>query len=292
LTVTVAGELARNGKIALSELARIAGELQSSLERLAVAAGSAAGEQRAGRRRADLVEAVRLDLTSFTGGSAVLELAPHAPEQQQLFRKTTALDGAYQALVRGVAALVDDPYSMPPGFNHAILTGLVDLTSSIGAGVSEVRIERPGMPALILDGQIRNATRTARRRYLDEVRTIIGRLEMGDFAPSALRCRIDTADKSYTCDFDPPLREAVLSAMDQIVEAVGAAETSPETGNVRILHLDHVTVVPEQRTARLEELIAQQAIRPIQSARELIGVPIDDFDQFMGEIRSLRETMS
>jgi hypothetical protein len=112
---------------------------------------------------------------------------------------------------------------------------------------------------------------------------------MGDFAPSALRCRIDTAQGPVTCDFDGELRDQVLAAMDRVVMAHGAAERWSDSGAIRVLHVSGVEPVKEAETLSVTELIEQQGIRPIQDPADLAGPFIDDFDEFLEAIRSLRQ---
>jgi hypothetical protein len=290
LTVTIKGDLAQAGRIALSELARIAGELQANLERIAVGMRVPGREPKQGRRPAEVVEAVRLDLVTMRAGSAILELAPHSLEQLQLYDQRTELEAAFQAFTSGVRQLVDDPNSTPTGFDHAVITGLVELAGGVGDGVSEIVIEGSNLPRLVVDGVVKRAARAARRRYVSEVRRLIGRLEMGDFAPSALRCRIDAVDGSYLCDFDATLRDQVLAAMDRVVQVEGAAETLPESGRIRVLHLERIEIIDEQRDVDIDELIRQQGVTPIEGADQLAGARIDDFDEFLVALRSLRET--
>src|ERR1700730_17050615 len=107
LTLTIRGELARGGRLALSELARVAGEFQANLERVAVAFDLPQRGLRQGRRPTEVVDSVRLDLVAFTPGSAVLELAPHDDPQLRLYDEGTALEGAYRGLVAGLQQLVE-----------------------------------------------------------------------------------------------------------------------------------------------------------------------------------------
>lgn len=105
LTITVEGALAADGRLALSEVARIAGEFQSQIERVAaVLVGT--DTVRTGRHRAEIVEVTRLDLVGFRTGSAILDVRPH-PSDPTL--PPTLLDEAVDAFLDGVAALSEDP---------------------------------------------------------------------------------------------------------------------------------------------------------------------------------------
>lgn len=89
-----------------------------------------------------------------------------------------------------------------------------------------------------------------------------------------------------TCDFDAELRDEVLGAMDRLVIARGQAERWPH--GIRVLHLEAVEPVQEAGHRSIEELVAEQGVRPITDASELVGEPVDDFDEYLTAIRSLR----
>lgn len=284
LTITVDGDLASGGRLALSELARIAGELQAELERVArVLAGS---DNRTGRRPADIVEGTRLDLVGFRSGSAVLEVEAHRQEATLL---PSLLDESLDAFFGGIDALVANPTTLPHGFDRGVVNGLQELTGGLGRAVSTIRIDRPGRSSVVIDHTVKQAVKSYQRREITEELRISGRLHMGDFAPSALRCRIDTAQGPVTCDFDSELRDQVLAAMDRVVTAHGAAERWSDSGAIRVLHLSGVEPVNEAETLSVTELIAQQGVRPIEDSADLAGPLIDDFDEFLRAIRSLRQ---
>jgi len=99
----------------------------------------------------------------------------------------------------------------------------------------------------------------ARFEAVEEAATAVGRLDMGGFSPASLRCRIDTYAGSVLCGFDSDLRGAVLDIVDLHQVASAAARS-------------------------LDSLAREQGVRPIESASELRGEPIDDFDEFLAAI--------
>lgn len=281
LKVTVDGALATGGRLALSELARIAGELQAQLERIARVLGG--GDVRTGRRPTDIVDATRLDLVGFRDGSAVLEIEPHE-QDPTLF--PSLLDESLSALLDGIEVLAATPSELPRGFDRSVIRGLRDLTGSLGHAVTSIRIDQPGRRPVVVDHTVKQAVRVHLNDGLVEELVVSGRLHMGDFAPSALRCRIDTAQGPVTCDFDAELRDEVLGAMDRLVIARGQAERWPH--GIRVLHLEAVEPAQEAGHRSIEELVAEQGVRPITAASELVGEPVDDFDEYLTAIRSLR----
>jgi hypothetical protein len=258
--------------------------LQAELERVArVLTG---GDTRTGRRPADIVDATRLDLVGFRSGSAVLEVEPHRQEATLL---PSLLDESLDAFFDGIDALVVDPTTLPHGFDRGVVNGLQELTGGLGRAVATIRIDLPGHRSVVIDDKVKQAVKSYQRREITDELAISGRLHMGDFAPSALRCRIDTAQGPVTCDFDSELRDQVLAAMDRVVMAHGAAERWSDSGAIRVLHVSGVEPVKEAETLSVTELIEQQGIRPIQDPADLAGPFIDDFDEFLEAIRSLRQ---
>lgn len=285
--MTVRGPLAEGGRIVVSELVRILGELQSELERVALVLR---GEMAAGRGRRpkDVVDAVRLDLVAIHQGSAMLELESHA-SQLPLIPDDT-LTESLRALVDGVGRIESDPAgSLPRGFDRGVVQGLFDMTRSLGAGVETIEIRGPGISTRVLTTLTKDKIRAAVAVSSEtQPRQVAGRLTMGDFALSALRCRIDTPTGSVVCDFEHDLRPNVLDAMDRFVRAEGPAEIAQPAGDIRILHIESLAVVEELVAGELGGLIAAQGAKVIGNGEDLRGEPIEDFDEFLAAIASLR----
>jgi len=222
--MTVRGPVAEDGRIAVSELVRILGELQSELERVALVL---TGEKTSGRGRRpkDVVDAVRLDLVAIRAGSASLVLEPHDP-QLPLITDGSVLTESFQAIVEGIGYIESDPAGgMPRGFNRGVVKGLFDMTRSLGAGVDAIEIRGPGILPCVLTTSTKDriGDALAVSAETQEV-AVVGRLTMGDFAPSTLRCRIDTPIGGLLCDFEQELRSQILEGMDRLVRAEGLAE--------------------------------------------------------------------
>lgn len=169
-----------------------------------------------------------------------------------------------------------------------MVNGLRELTGSLGGAVTAIRIEQAGRAPVVLDRRIKQAVRTYLRQGVAENLVITGRLTMGDFAPSALRCRIDMPTESITCDFDVDLRDQVLSAMDRIVTARGQAERWQDSHRLKVLHLESVDVMADAERRNLDDLVIEQGVAPVTDTSELVGERMDDFDEFLDLMRSLR----
>lgn len=288
LEITASGPATTGGRLPLAELARLAGEFQSTLERIALARSG--GTPQGGRRPKDVVEAVRLEITGFRSGSAVLEVDQAASDA--LFAHEL-LAQSLDDLQVGAAAINDgDVKSLPESFSETVLDGLLRMCGGIAdTAVSVVDVHLNEKPLLHIDKGFREAVRGMRTTRHYDSATIVGRLQMGDFAPSTLRCRIDTWDASIVCDFDEPLRDKVLSAMDSMVIAAGIAEFSLGGGNIRALELTELTVVPEDSRKSFQQLAAEQGVEPVADVAEFgLGEPVDDddFEHFLRAALSAR----
>jgi hypothetical protein len=134
---------------------------------------------------------------------------------------------------------------------------------------------------------MRTALRHVRFLTVEQSATVVGRLHMGDFSPASLRCRIDTHAGSVLSDFDFDLRDVVLDLMDELVIAHGTAELNPD-GTIHLLHLAGLQAITQTQPASLDSLAREQGVRPVQSADELRGEPIADFDIFLSAVESAR----
>lgn len=284
LSITVEGQAA-DGRLALSEVARIAGEFQAQLERIARVLIGSSASSRGGRTPSEIVEATRLDLVGFRHGSAVLEIEPVQAEPTLI---PSLLDECLDAFFAGARELGDNPARLPHGFDRSVVTGFRTLTGSVGAAITRIRITQEGREPLVMDDAVKQAVRRHLRAAQTEDVAISGRLHMGDFAPSALRCRIDTAHGSVMCDFDLDLRDEVLAAMDQLVSARGQAERWQGATEPKILHLEAVEPIREERARSIADLAAEQGVQPLSSIADLTGEPVDDFDEYLAAIRSTR----
>ncbi|GID29449.1 hypothetical protein [Paractinoplanes brasiliensis] len=282
LVIRAVGPATEGGRLPLSELARLAGGLQASLERIALVISG--GPTKPGRRPRDIVDAVRLDFVGFQSGSAVLSIA-----RTGQLSLDDLLNNSLDALEDGVNQLLRDPLTPPPLFTPQVINGIRDLTGGIGSStVTRIEFWRAGRKRFTIDEALQAAVRSIPSETVQQAVTVVGRLHMGDFSPAGLRCRIDTYAGSVLCDFALDLRDAVLDAMDQMVMAEGKGELEPNGASVHVLHLTRLEILESARPSSLDRLARQQQIQPLSSLDELGGAPIDDFDEFTTIVRSAR----
>lgn len=183
LTITASGPATDQGRISLSELARIAAGFQATLERIAYSL--VVGRRRQGRRPREIADAVRMDFVGFDRGSAVLNLQRSPNEALD-----DLLSDSFRALTSGLESLKRAPRSMPEHFDPVIVNGLVALCGGISRrNVHEISFSEGGRTYFTLDAEMRQSLRQVQKSGSQQELTIVGRLHMGDFDPLGLRCR-------------------------------------------------------------------------------------------------------
>ncbi|MEU4562823.1 hypothetical protein AB0F72_30970 [Actinoplanes sp. NPDC023936] len=283
LTIRALGPATAGGRLPLSELARLAGGLQASLERIALSISGSVNKP--GRRPREIVDAVRLDVVGFQHGSAVLSVA-----RAGQLSLDDLLSSSLDALEAGVNSLHRDPRTLPPHFTPQVINGIRDLTGGISASnVTRIEFWRSGEIRFSLDETLQRAVRSVQPEAVQQMVTVVGRLHMGDFSPAGLRCRIDSYAGSVLCDFTLDLRDTVLDAMDQMVMAEGTGEFDPNGTSVHVLHLTRLEALDSAQPRSLAALAREQHVGPVRSIDDLAGPAMDDFDEFLAAIRSARQ---
>ncbi|WP_261561782.1 hypothetical protein [Frankia tisae] len=270
LTIRASGPATTGGRLPLAELARIAGEFQATIERIALGLSGLAPA--AGPRPKRVVEAVGMEIRALTSGSAVLTVGRIV---EPLLGDDLLL-GSLEALETGLDAIAHGRPA-PEVFTAPVLDGLLKLSGGVAdQTLVGVDIHRGGRTTIHFDRELHARVRAARNAVSVAERTIVGRLQMGDFARGSLRCRIDTMTGSITCTFGEELKENVLAAMGSLVRARGPAE-STAGGAIRTFTLRAVEQLPGSPHRTLDELAAQQKVRPVRSLAELtLSEPLTD----------------
>jgi hypothetical protein len=283
LTITAIGPATANGRISLSELARIASGFQATLERIAFSI--VGGRRRPGRRPQEIANAVRFDFAGFRTGSAVLDLRrPTGGGADDL------LSESFDALVNGVSGLNGrTDHTPPPHFTPAVINGLVTLCGGINSNnITRIEFASGTHVFFTADERMQRHLKQLRKVTHTQEISIVGRLHMGDFDPLSLRCRIDTYAGSISCDFDDELKGRVFELLDELVLATGTAEFQTDGTSIRVLHLSDLAMMSTANTNSLDELAREQDVTPISGIEDLRGEIIDDFDEFLRIVRSAR----
>jgi len=284
LTIRAVGPATSDGRLALSELARIASALQTILERIGFSILTGR-PRRMGRLPRQVAESVQLDVTGFHEGSAILEVERSAGTNST----DDLLSDAFRVLTTGIHELQVDNTRLPLHFTPSVVNGLVMLCGGIGEGnIHRIEFSSSGSRWFTLDRGSRASLKAAQRISAQKEITVVGRLHMGDFDPMSLRCRIDTYSGSVSCDLDDDLKDTVLDYLDELVIATGTAELQADGIAVRVLHLSELTKIETTKFQTLDDLATKQRIQPLTDPASLRGEPIDDFDEFLENIRSTR----
>lgn len=287
LSIRAVGPATDGGALPLVELARIAGDFQAALDRLALAIRGR--EVRPGRRRGDDVEEVQLCITGLSQGSIVLELDRTGPIP--LFEDDLLVE-SLDALASGVQHIRTQPTGgFPQYFSAPLVAGLRNLAGGIGPGrLTRIDVCAGNEILLSLDAAFQRAVRNFAPERSSVEATVVGRLRMGDFSPAGLRCRIDTVAGATLCDFDMELRDDVFDALDQMVIASGIAQAEPHPSLVRVMHVTQLQILPEASHQTFEELQSEQNVRPWSASEELPGEPMgdDEFDAFLAAVTEAR----
>lgn len=282
LTIKASGPATQDGRISLSELARIASGFQATLERIAYSIFI--GRRRSGRFPREIADAVRMDFVGFREGSAILDL--RRPINETL---DDLLSDSFGALTTGLRELQENPGDLPPHFDNAVINGLVTMCGGISQrNIREISFSDGDTTYFTLNHDLRSTLRTVQKSGSQLELTVVGRLHMGDFDPLSLRCRIDTHFGNVACDLDDDLRDTVFELLDTLVIASGVAEMQPDGSTVRVLHLAELEELETSTAGSLDELARQQGVSPVDNIESLRGAPIDDFDEFLAIIRSAR----
>lgn len=286
LELRATGPATEGGRIPLAEIARLAGELQSTIERIAL--NLSGGKAGGGRRPKDIVEAVRLELHGFSEGSA--RLAIRRPgialaEHDLLMESMDALEAGVREIHQGTDVL-------PLGFSSQVVDGLIRLSGGVAEGfVSRIDLNRDGRLILGIDAEFRMMVRELRQSTRRDEATVVGLLQMGDFAPSSLRCRIDTLSASIVCNFDESLKDQVLAAMDSMVSARGVAEFAVDGRTMRSMDITELTGLDRAENVSLDALTREQGVVPLSDVA-LLGadkpMAADDFARFLSDALSAR----
>ncbi len=306
LTIRIEGPAVSAGRLAVDDLVLLARGLQDGIARVALVL-SGVGSRRPGRRPAEVASRTRLEVVHFgPGGSAVLNLSlprAHEPAQLKAFEPEQGADVgelAVELFLDGLSSIAGGG-SLPTGWDAGVLTECWETLAIFERGVSRVEISGRGRRPdkswdqhVVLDPPKRAIVKGLMRNPLRQRRTVQGRLSMGDFKETSLRCRVDPPiGASVECTFTEALRERVLRALTRHVTVTGEATLDPDSGRIRTLEIEEIDVI-EFETARtdvrsfweaptIEELAAQQGVKPVTDVATLAAdfwpseMSVDDF---------------
>lgn len=130
-------------------------------------------------------------------------------------------------------------------------------------------------------------------------RQVDGILDMADFRPNDLKCRIDPAiGAPVLCTFNERNATQVQLLIRQPVRVIGEATIAPYSDRIDSLHIHSIERLPSLSLGKdnffaessIGELASIQKVKPVKDMSAFAsGFPVDeDIDQFLEEIYSAR----
>jgi hypothetical protein len=304
LELRAKGPGVRRGRIPVPDLIKICEEAQRAVNRQA--------EFMEGRKTlhpGPITDAIRqectLELIALKPGCTRLQFGIAKP-QVPLFNDQPTLGPD----VVGEVALAIKSLGNGKGTIREVDAGVLQALYSLGAVVENKRIselewiapktaERKRVSAPV-NRKMRERVAATISSPRKVQRQIDGVLDMADFKPNDLRCRIDPAiGASVVCTFDERDATQVQLLIRQPVRITGEAILAPYTDRVENLHVYKIERLPSLSLGEgnffaessLSELAAKQKVKPLKDISALAsGFPPDEnIDEFLEEIYSARK---
>lgn len=288
LRIHLEGPAVRRHRIALHDLVLFCGQLQAAVDRVARVLLGETESMRPGRKRTEIKSGCALDIVRIDPGSlSVLCDLPFQDQHSFPFMTDDLGEEALAAFVDGISLLENSQAPLPKGYDKGVLIALRESGKLLDHGIERISF------SLQTRGRACNSTYTPEvhaalvariQEPVQNRRTIEGRLLMGDFKETALRCRVHPPiGKPISCSFDEPLKEAVLSLLTHYVRLVGdASESDGEIVSLTIEDIEALDNAPEEESAsmtptffdartELDALAAAQGVTATPSFEKLLG---------------------
>jgi len=310
LKIHLKGPAVRHHRIALQDFVLFAQQVQTAVDRVArVLLGQGVSIQ-SGRKPAEIKRSCSLDIVEIRDGSLAVICDLPVQSQAELFENLEEDLGeeALASFVEGIEAVGSQQTVMPRGYDKGVLLALREGGKLFDHGVETITFDlrtRKGHWISRFTREVYTRIVSRIQEPIENRRTVEGRLLMGDFKETGLRCRVHPPiGRPISCLFDEAQKEAVLAAMTHYVRLVGeATEAEGEILNLKIGDIEVLdgdvdaeerrengTVFFESKTD-LEILSAQQGVSAVSDFDSLLGDfwPAEESaDQFIANIRKWR----
>jgi hypothetical protein len=305
LKIKIEGPGVRAKSIAIPDLMKICGPIQTAIHRQAEAMEKPAAQTlRRGPITANAQEECTLELVGITGGSTGLLFQIAKPQQPLPLPGTT--DFGTDVVARVAETIRELGGRRQVDIDPGVLSSLRDLADVL---------ERKTIARISLSVHRRDGARRAVRAVLSPaVRqriavlvkapthcelTIEGRLEMADFKEGDKLCRIHPPiGLPLLCSFDAELEDQVYGALRKPVRLSGTARLNPNNGKPEELKIKELEIVDELLVGAkdffaarsLQQLADAQGVRPLAHPEELTGGWPDEenVDEFVDAIYQSR----
>lgn len=200
-----------------------------------------------GRTPAEIEQSCALEVVALRPGS--LEMLLDLPQSRQLSFTDDLGEQSLQHLVQGIGA-VGQATTLPRGFDRGVADALVSGGRLFDRGINKISFSlhtRTQRIASTYTPEVRQTLQSYPRpqRITDNLATIEGKLLMGDFKETSLKCRIDPpiGGRSITCTFDESQKNEVLRALTRYVRVVG--EASEQEGQLQTLRIRNIEILDD-----------------------------------------------
>lgn len=254
LRIHLEGPAVRRHRIALHDLVLFCGQLQAAVDRVARVLLGETESMRPGRKRSEIKSGCGLEIVRIDPGSlSVLCDLPFQDQYSFPFMTDDLGEKALAAFVEGISLLEDSQAPLPKGYDKGVLIALRESGKLLDHGIERISFSwrtRGRAYNSSYTPEVHAALVARIQEPVQNRRTIEGRLLMGDFKETALRCRVHPpVGKPISCTFDEPLKEAVLSLLTHYVRLVGdASEADGEIVSLTMKISKHL-IMPQKRKA-------------------------------------------
>ena len=243
-----------------------------------------------------------MELIGIEDGSTVLALDLAKPQMHFQFKEhfgaqvVAEVGSSIQSLSKRKAEPMD------PG----LLLGLYSLGGLVEKkGIQSIRWMTPQSNGTIarsvpITKNVREKTAARLSRPQKVSVEVDGILDMADFKPEELKCRIDPPiGVAISCAFEPEQANEVYQLMRKPVRVSGVATLKAYTDRVEQIHIDSIAPLPSLHLGEgnffanpsVEELATMQKVNVLKDISVLAGgIPDDEnIDEFIGEIYAARK---
>ncbi len=307
LELRLEGPGVRNSRISLDDLSLLSGHLQAAIKRVGQVLSGGVPSTQAGRKPSRVEATCTLQVVSIKAGSVTMLCDLPVQAEPDMFGDLG--ERAVECFVRGIGALEEDGGALPPGYDRGVLIALGEEGKLFERGIERISFSlrtRKECVASSYTPEVHARLLARMEQPVESSKTLEGRLLMGDFKESGLRCRIHPPfGPPVRCTFQEKHKNAILSALTHYVRLVGEAKES--SGRIREFKIENIEILDTESqhmgqeqgripffapTQDLAALAAQQGVQPISDFRRLVcklWPENESVDEFLDTIRAWRE---
>lgn len=288
LKLTLRGPGVRRGRIAVPDLVRICTEAQNVVNKQAevikgkktIHPGPTAGE---------IQQECTLELIGIDKGSTVLQFDLAKPQMHLSFSEHFGAKVVAEVATTIRSLNKRKVESLDPGLLLSLygLSGLVEQKGITGIRwiTPQYNGHKPASVRITKAVHEKTAQRLSRPQKI--IVQVDGILDMADFKPGDLKCRIDPPiGASIMCAFDKEREGQILRLLTKPVRVKGEATLKPYSDRIDLIHIEEISLLPSLHLGEgnffanpsIGELAAVQKVKPLVDISALAGGIPDDED--------------